>query len=290
MEIRQLKYFLNAAKTLNFTKAAELSFVAQSTLSQQIKELENSLKVALFQRVGKKVYLTSEGEAFLPFAQKIINEINDSKQRILDLQELKTGELRIGIAYGINNLLNRALIKFSTIYPFIKIEISYLASDLIPQKILNRELDFALVFNKDLSNDAIKEKTLFKTGLHVVVTKSHALAKKSNISLKELSNYALVLPPLGTSSRNAFEFLQQKYQMHFSPMLESNEFYSILQLIRTENWIGVLADCVIEDEQDLVAIPIAEETVFMNANLLTLNDFYQSKAVTKFLDILESCL
>lgn len=64
MEIRQLRYFVNAAKTLNFTEAARLSNVAQSTLSQQVKQLETELDVSLFHRMGSGYSLPRKGGCF----------------------------------------------------------------------------------------------------------------------------------------------------------------------------------------------------------------------------------
>lgn len=66
MELRQLRYFLKAAETLNFTDAAKQMYITQSTLSQQIKQLETELNVLLFDRIGKKVFLTEAGNEFLP--------------------------------------------------------------------------------------------------------------------------------------------------------------------------------------------------------------------------------
>lgn len=74
MEIRQLKYFVNAATTMNFTDAARLSNVAQSTLSQQIRQLETELDVPLFHRQGKHVQLTADGKLFLVDARRILDD------------------------------------------------------------------------------------------------------------------------------------------------------------------------------------------------------------------------
>lgn len=70
MELRQLKYFITSADTLNFTEAARTCFITQSTLSQQIKQLENDLGTPLFERIGKRVFLTEAGRDFLPFANE----------------------------------------------------------------------------------------------------------------------------------------------------------------------------------------------------------------------------
>ena len=96
MEIRQLRYFVNAAKTLNFTEAARLSNITQSTLSQQIKQLETELQVLLFHRLGKHIQLTAEGKLFLEDAQKILEDERQSLQRLADLNQLQGGTINIG--------------------------------------------------------------------------------------------------------------------------------------------------------------------------------------------------
>jgi LysR family cyn operon transcriptional activator len=71
MELRQLKYFLKAKELLNFTEAAEQLNISQSTLSQQIKQLEDELDIPLFNRIGKRVTLTEAGALFADFAFKV---------------------------------------------------------------------------------------------------------------------------------------------------------------------------------------------------------------------------
>lgn len=68
MELRQLRYFLKAKELLNFTEAAKVLNISQSTLSQQIKQLENELDVPLFNRVGKRITLTEAGEIFSEYS------------------------------------------------------------------------------------------------------------------------------------------------------------------------------------------------------------------------------
>lgn len=70
MEIRQLKYFLQVAETLNFSKASRKLYVTQSTLSQQISHLEQEIGMPLFERNSHEVYLTEAGKELLPYAQR----------------------------------------------------------------------------------------------------------------------------------------------------------------------------------------------------------------------------
>ncbi|MDP4240520.1 MAG: LysR family transcriptional regulator, partial [Bacteroidota bacterium] len=85
MEIRQLKYFIKSADLLNFTNAAKASNITESTLSQQIKQLETELNIALFKREKKRVELTEAGEMLLPYARRTVADSEDAIQRMKDL-------------------------------------------------------------------------------------------------------------------------------------------------------------------------------------------------------------
>ena len=93
MELRQLKYFVKSAEYLNFSVAAKHLFITQSTLSQQIKQLEYELGFELFLRNSRHIQLTEAGEEFLPFARKTILDAEDAVQRLHDLQHVKVGTL-----------------------------------------------------------------------------------------------------------------------------------------------------------------------------------------------------
>ena len=88
MELRQLKYFVKSAEYLNFSEAAKHLFITQSTLSQQIKQLEFELGFALFIRNSRHIILTEAGEEFLPFAMRTIQDAEDGVQRLYDLQRV----------------------------------------------------------------------------------------------------------------------------------------------------------------------------------------------------------
>lgn len=129
MELRQLKYFEKAYEYQNFSEASRLLFISQSTLSQQIKQLEEELDILLFDRIGKRVVPTEAGKAFLPYARKAIQDAESGKQIIKDLKGLETGELHIGATYSLSTLLTDALMVFTQAHPKIKINIiRYIAS------------------------------------------------------------------------------------------------------------------------------------------------------------------
>lgn len=114
MELRQLKYFLKAKELLNFTEAASALFISQSTLSQQIKQLEDELQVPLFNRIGKRITLTEAGDLFSVYAQQSVNKATDGFELLKDLNNLETGKVAIGVTYALRHVVTKALIVFSS--------------------------------------------------------------------------------------------------------------------------------------------------------------------------------
>ena len=105
MELRQLKYFKEACELQNFSEAARVLHISQSTLSQQIKQLEDELDVLLFDRIGKRIVPTEAGLAFLPYAVRAIRDAENGKQIIRDLKGIETGVLHVGVTYSMSPLL-----------------------------------------------------------------------------------------------------------------------------------------------------------------------------------------
>ena len=99
MELRQLRYFVKTAETLNFSEAARLLYVTQSTLSQQIRQLEQELDTMLFVRDSHNVTLTESGERLLPLAKHTIQDADICCSAIKDLNQMLSGSLNIGITY-----------------------------------------------------------------------------------------------------------------------------------------------------------------------------------------------
>src|SRR6266403_3960596 len=97
MELHQLRYFGAVARTGNFSRAAEQCNVSQPSLSQQIQKLEDELGERLFERMKRQARLTPHGEAFLPRALKILEEVDAAKREAADAKGLLRGRLIVGV-------------------------------------------------------------------------------------------------------------------------------------------------------------------------------------------------
>ena len=124
MEFYQLTYFLAAAQTQNFRKAAELCLVAQSALSRQIAALEDELEVALFTRSKKRVTLTPEGREFALYVQNAMDQLQEGQQWLTQLHAGERGTIRIGCIESLaTSLLPTLFASFHQRYPHIRLKV-----------------------------------------------------------------------------------------------------------------------------------------------------------------------
>ena len=105
MELRQLKYFVKVADTLNFSEAARQLFITQSTLSQQVKQLEYELGSQLLVRTSHSVALTEAGRELLPYARKTLKDAEMCQARMDDINSMAVGTLNIGVTYSFGSIL-----------------------------------------------------------------------------------------------------------------------------------------------------------------------------------------
>ena len=286
MELRQLKYFITSADTLNFTEAARQCFITQSTLSQQIKQLETELGVQLFERIGKRVFLTETGRDFLPYARQTVADADYGVQRIKDMEDLKTGRLCIGTTFGLSALITDAIARFSEQYPEIHLEVMFLKQDELIEVVRERKVDFALTFEMMEKDDLLTEQPLKTYHLCAIVSDQNPLAQQATVSLRQLADYDICTPARGMNARRMFDSLTSKNGIELQPKLEINEIHTLLHLVRTGHWVAILVDSIIHGEEGLCAVPLREAALPMPVVWLYPKDMYIRKAVQKFMELI----
>lgn len=286
MELRQLKYFITSADTLNFTEAARQCFITQSTLSQQIKQLETELGVQLFERIGKRVFLTETGRDFLPYARQTVADADYGVQRIKDMEDLKTGRLCIGTTFGLSALITDAIARFSEQYPEIHLEVMFLKQDELIDAVRERKVDFALTFEMMEKDDLLTEQPVKTYHLCAIVSDQNPLAQQATVSLRQLADYNICTPARGMNARRMFDSLTNKKGIELQPKLEINEIHTLLHLVRTGRWVAILVDSITHGEEGLCAVPLREAALPMPVVWLYPKDMYIRKAMQKFMELI----
>ena len=285
MELRQLRYFTRAAETLNFSDAAKSLNIAQSSLSQQIKQLEDELGTQLFIRTSHCIRLTEAGEVMLPFALRTIHEAEACTDRIHDLQKLLTGTLNIGVTHSFSPILTESVISFMKMYPGIKLNVVYKQMNELMELLSKHEIDFVLAFRPIQPLPDVESHILFQNSLSAIVGVSHPLAAKDKVTIAELERYELALPSKGLQARNAFDSIVSDYR-NFKIRIELNELNTLLKLVRQTRLVTVLAEDSIYDIRDVKAVPIDVPDNQMTGCVHILKGTYHKHSMQEFIRIL----
>lgn len=286
MELRQLKYFVKVAETLNFSEAAKVLCVTQSTLSQQIKQLEQEVNTQLLSRNSHSVTLTEAGNELLPYARQTLQDAQTCLDKIHDIQNLLSGTLRIGVTYTFSPILTETLLTFVKQYPKVKLDIFYKPMAELMEMLRNREVDFVLAFRPTQPVEGVESHLLFQNYLAVIVSPGHPLARENRISIEQLMKYDLALPSKGLQARNALEEMLGANMHRLKAHIELNDSNILLKLVRQSNFVTVLSEASIHNESDVKAIPIDIPGNEMTGCVHTLKDTYRKRSMSEFVKML----
>lgn len=205
MELRHLRYFIALAGALNFTRAAERLHVTQSTLSHQIRQLEEELGHRLFERNGRRVALTQEGAEFLHHATRALREIDQGLGALRPGGAQAQGELRVGAT----NTFCLAFIPdcvagFMERHPQVRVIVEELAADQIVARLQDGSLDLGVAYRPG-APVPLHFEALYNEEMVLVVASSHPLARRKRIRMVELHGLPLVLLPSTFATRQMLD-------------------------------------------------------------------------------------
>lgn len=286
MELRQLKYFVKTAETLNFSEAARNLYITQSTLSQQIKTLEDELGVILFQRDSHNVTLTENGEKMLPLARQTLLDAETCKAQISDLNRLMTGTLNIGVTYSFSSILTETIKEFIEEYPGIKLNIMYRTMEELMDLLRKREADFVLAFKPNLPCDDIESRTLFEDKLSLIIRRDHPYANRQTVTIDDLSKIRLAIPAKGLQARNVLDKYVDLSQERSNISLELNEANILLDIVSRSNVATILSEATVRGRDSLKAVPLDVPNNQMQGCIHTLKKVYHKRSAEAFVALL----
>ena len=205
MELRHLRYFVALADCLSFTRAAERVHVTQSTLSHQIRQLEELVGQPLFERIGRRVVTTEAGELFLGFATRALREVDDSIAMLKPSGGGLSGLVRIGATHTFNiGLIPECVALFLKRHPTVQLRVEELAADDICAQLRTGELDIGISYRPGGATDLWFE-PLFNEEMVLVVAADHPLAGRKRLRMVELHQQRLVLLPQYFTTRTMLD-------------------------------------------------------------------------------------
>lgn len=231
MELRQLEYFLVLCEEMQFTKAAERLLIAQPTLSQQIKVLEQELGTPLFHRIGKKISLTDAGYILLEQARTMFQTLDATKEQIQQLDRLEKGTLRIGALLGeLTNLVSSIALQFMKQYPNIQVHIT--SNEDIHEMLRNNmiEVGFTFSLHSDQFDQRFEETALYTEAFCYVERKDSNIGKDA-LTLPEALAKPLVLFPNAHLCRRILNYAAKTEKLPVTSRFETSSIDSIFSFV-----------------------------------------------------------
>ncbi len=287
MELRQLRYFVKVAELSSFSEASRQLNITQSTLSQQIKQLEGELNVELLIRDSHHVRVTDVGEAFLPQARKTLASANTCIDRIRDIQELGSGELNIGSTYSFLPLLKETVLQFIKQYPGVKLNICCHSMETLMMMLSEQKIDLALSYKSSSVHPEIASHIMFDNRLAVVVSETHPLATHETVRLADLERFPFAMPAKGLQARNTFDHIIEGLDYRFNVRLEINEVNVLLDIIRSSDKLfTVVSQAAVTRTPGLRSLRLDQAGTQMEGSFHVLQDAYMKRSTKEFLRML----
>lgn len=282
MEIRQLRYFISVAETLSFSEAARVNYLSQSALSQQIRALEDELHTHLFARTTHNVMLTENGELLLPLARRAVMTLDDCKDRMADIANMRCGKLNIGLTSSHEAFIREAGIEFLKQNDNIETSVCYSTINDLMRRLRNHELD--MVFSMMPSDvDGLDYECVLEYKLCAIMRASHPLAGKSLLNFGDLSRQRFVLPEPDVKEHNALEVFAGIDTGKLNVNVWINDMNAILNLVQQSDMITVLTPQSIIGRPHLKAVEISELSRPVKSYVFFASDTYRKHAAEELL-------
>lgn len=285
MQFQQLEYFLAVAEARHFTRAAEVSRIAQPSLSRQIRNLEEELGASLFSRARGNITLTPAGEALLPLAQRIVADMETARHEVQQLAGMRRGRLRLGATPSLcAGLLSEVLSGFHDRFPGIELQVDESGSRDLIRALGHGELDLALIILPLQSNDpAFVTTPILRENLVVVhAAESPPPTQRGTMRISDLRDRPLVMFRHGYDVRDAT--LHACRAAGFEPRLavEGGEMDAVLRFVEAGLGIAVVPSMVLKNRPGLRGTPLAQPRLLRTIALAHRKDVDPSHTARAF--------
>jgi DNA-binding transcriptional LysR family regulator len=284
------KVFYYVAYKKSFSAAAKKLFISQSAVSQAIRQLEEKLDCSLFFRNTKRVKLTHEGQALYTYVEQAFNFIKSGEKRLVDMNSLVSGEIKIGASDTICKYYLMPYFKiFNKKYPGIKIKVTNRTSAKCIELLKTGSVDFSVV-NIPLTSESSQLE--FRNTRAVqdvfIAGSSYDYLKNKELHLKDLEQLPLLVLEKNTITRDYFDSMLESYDVEINPDVELGSIDVLVDMARIGLGIAFVPDfCASAGaEADIFKLHIKEAVPQRYMGVVTHKNIPLSVAASKFLEML----
>lgn len=247
LTLRQLQLFDAVARHLSFSRASGELHLSQPAVSMQIKQLEEAVGMALFEQVGKKIFLTDAGREVLGTSRAITQQVLDLEAALADLQGLKSGRLTVGVVSTASVFATRLMAQYRKLQPEVQLTLNVVNRETLLHQLAQNETDLAIMGQPPEGRD-LSAQAFMRNPLVLVAAANHPLAGERKLPFSRLAGQPLLGREPGSGTRSAMEAIFRKHGLGLTPAMEMNNNEAIKQAVEVGLGLGVVSLHTVEHE------------------------------------------
>ena len=253
--LRQLQVFEAVARLQSYTRAAETLHLSQPGVSMQIKQLEESIGLPMFEQVGKRIHLTTAGREMFSYSQRIRNLLDEAETVIEELKGGQSGRLSISVATTASHFATRLLAAFSKKFTGVTISLDITNRESLRRQLENNEPDLVIMGQPPEGVDTESE-IFMENPLVMIAPPTHPLANEKNISLKQFEHDHFVVREAGSGTRSAIQRFFDQHDVSFHTGIEMSSNEAIKQAVEAGLGLGIVSIHTLELELETDSLTI----------------------------------
>lgn len=289
MEIKQMKYFVEVVKNGGMTRASKHLYIAQSTISKNIKSIEDEFNVTLFDRRKKHIILTDIGQIFYDKCVEALAILDDLSLEMDDVTNIERGHIRLGISAIMDvRLFTESLNQFHSMYPNVTYEVVEGGGKAVEFYLNNDEIDVGIT-TLPVDDDIYHAVPLYKEKLMLVVDKNSKYAKQSSVYLRDLKNERFIMFHDDYYIKDQIIESCRKVGFHPKVVAKMAQITFIENMILDGIGVSILPESIVSIlNKDITGIEITGADVNWNLGIIWKKESYINYVTREWINFLKS--
>ncbi len=261
LTFRQIEVFTAVARHENYTRAAEELHLSQPAVSMQIRQLEDSIGLPLFEQVGKKIRLTDAGRYMYSVGRQIADILGEAEEVFEAFKGVERGTLALSVATTASHFATRLLAEFSKQHAGIIISLDITNREVLRKQLENNEPDL-VIMGQPPEGVEVEATAFMENPLVVIASPSHPLAKRKAIPLNEFEQENFVVREPGSGTRGATQRFFEQHGVAFHTAIEMTSNEAIKQAVEAGLGLGIVSSHTLELELETGRLKILDVVDF----------------------------